>query len=70
MSLLSISINRLLNIEITKLLITKYFNYQPTCNTVFSRENLPEIKDGVYVIILDERQSKRTHWLSLLLTKI
>ena len=55
MSLLSISIKRLLNIEITKLLITKYFNYEPGCNSVFSRGNLPKIKDGVYVIILDEK---------------
>ena len=36
-----------------------------------SRENLPRIKDGVYVINLDDKQSKGIHWVSLyLLTKI
>ena len=44
--------------------ITKYFNYKPKRNGVFSRENLPKIKDGAYVISLDGKQSKGTHWLS------
>ena len=36
-----------------------------------SRENLPRIKDGAYVINLDDKQSKGIHWVSLyLLTKI
>ena len=44
--------------------ITKYFNYNPKLNGVFSRENLPKIKDGAYVTSLDGKQSKGTHWLS------
>ena len=31
----------------------------------FSRDSLPKIKDEVYVINLDDRQSKGTHWVSL-----
>ena len=30
--------------------ITNYFNYEPRFNCVFSRNNLPKIKDGAYVI--------------------
>ena len=40
--------------------ITKYFNYKPRFNGVFSRNNLPSIKDGTYVINFDEKQSKGT----------
>ena len=38
--------------------ITKYFDYELRFNGVFSRDNLPRIKDGVYVINLDDKQSK------------
>ena len=45
--------------------IAKYFNFDPRSTGVFSRDNLPRIKDGVYVIDLDDKQSKGTHWVSL-----
>ena len=45
--------------------ITKYFNYEPSFNGFFLRNNLPRIKDGAYVLNLDEKQSKGTHWVSL-----
>ena len=32
---------------------------------VYSRNNLPEIKDGAYVINLDEFKSIGTHWIAL-----
>ena len=32
---------------------------------MLSRVNLPRIKDGVYVINLDGKQSKGTHWVLL-----
>ena len=32
---------------------------------MFSRDNLPRIKDGVYVINLDDKQSKGMHWVFL-----
>ena len=34
-------------------------------NGVSSRNNLPEIKDGAYVINLDEFKSGRTNWMAL-----
>ena len=34
-------------------------------NDAFSRDNLPRIKDGAYVIDLDGKQSKCFHWFSL-----
>ena len=30
--------------------ITQYFNYEPRFNGVYSRDNLPRIKDGAHVI--------------------
>ena len=36
-------------------------------NGAFSRNNLPRIKDGTYVISLDDKNSKRTNWVSLLI---
>ena len=35
----------------------------------FSRNNLPRIKDGVYVIDLDDKNSKGTHWLPLFIDR-
>ena len=34
-------------------------------NGVYSRNNLPKIKDGTYVINLDEFKSIGTHWIAL-----
>ena len=42
-----------------------YFNYVYRFNSVFSRKNLPKIKDGVYVINLDDKNSNGTYWVSL-----
>ena len=36
----------------------------------FSRNNLSRIKDGVYLIKLDGKKRKGTHWVSLLLKEI
>ena len=33
--------------------------------TLFSINNLPKIKDGAYVINLNDKNSKGTHWVSL-----
>ena len=35
----------------------------------FSRNNLPRIKDGASVINLDDKNSKRTHWVSSFVNK-
>ena len=40
--------------------ITKYLNYEPKFNGVYSRDNLPRIKD---VKNLDDKKSKGTHWI-------
>ena len=34
-------------------------------NGVYSREHLPKIKDGAYVINLDEYSDIGTHWIAL-----
>ena len=34
-------------------------------NSVFSKDNLPRIKDGACVINFDDIQRKRVHWVSL-----
>ena len=38
---------------------------EPKFNSVSSRNNLPKIKDGAYVINLDEFKSIGTHWIVL-----
>ena len=47
--------------------ITNYFYDKPRFNVVFSRNNLPRIKDWAYVINLDGRNGKGTHWISLII---
>ena len=42
----------------------KYQN-EPIFNGVCSRNNLPTIKDGGYIINLDEYESTGTHWIAL-----
>ena len=38
---------------------------EPKFNSVYLRNNLPKIKDGSYVINLDEFKSIETHWIAL-----
>ena len=45
--------------------ITNYYKYKPRFNCVFSRNDLPRIKHGEYVIDLDDENNKVTHWNSL-----
>ena len=45
--------------------IQKYYQNEPKFNGVYSRNNLPKIKDGAYVINLDEYKSIGTHWIAL-----
>ena len=45
--------------------IQKYYQSEPKFNGVYSKNNLPKIKDGVYVINLDEYKSIGTHWKAL-----
>ena len=43
----------------------KYFQKEPKFNGVYSTNNLPKIKDGAYIINLDEYESIGTHWIAL-----
>ena len=45
--------------------IQKYYQNEPKFNGVFSRNDLSKIKDGAYVINLDEYESVGTHWITL-----
>ena len=49
---------------LTNFEIQKYRN-EPRFNGVYSRDNLPKIKDGAYVINLDEYSDIGTHWVAL-----
>ena len=43
-----------------------YYQNEPRFNGVYSRNNLPDkIKDGIYVINIDEYSDIRTHWIAL-----
>ena len=44
----------------------KYYQNEPRFNDVYSRNNLPKkIKDGAYVINLDEYADVGRHWIAL-----
>ena len=51
--------------SLTNFEIQKYYQQEPEFNGVSSRNNLPKIKDGTYVINLDEFKSIGTHWITL-----
>ena len=44
---------------------TNYYQNEPKFNDVFSRDNIPKIKDGAYIINLDEYSDTGTHWVAL-----
>ena len=46
--------------------IIKYYENESRFNGVYSRDNLPnKIKDGAYVVNLDEYSDIGTHWIAL-----
>ena len=51
--------------HLTNFEIQRYYQNEPNFNSVYSRNNLPKIKDGAYVINLDEYKSIATHWIAL-----
>ena len=56
--------------SVTNLGIQKYYKNEPRFNGVFSKNNLPKkIKDGAYVINLDEYANVGTHWIALFCKK-
>ena len=50
---------------LTNFEIQKYYQNELRCNGVYSRDNLTKIKDGAYVINLDEYSDIGTHWVAL-----
>ena len=51
---------------LTNFEIEAYYQNEPRFNGVYSRDNLPDkIKDGAYVINLDEYSNIGTHWIAL-----
>ena len=55
---------------LTNFEIQKYYKNEPRFNGVFSRNNLfKKIKDGAYIINLDEYTDVGTHWIALFCKK-
>ena len=55
---------------LTNFEIQKYYQNQTRFNGVYPRDNLPyRIKDGAYVINLDEYSDIGTHWVALYVKK-
>ena len=50
---------------LTNFEIQKYNQNVPRFNSVYSRDNLQEIRDGAYVINLQEYSDTGTHWVVL-----
>ena len=51
--------------SLTNFEMQKYHHNTPKFNGVYSRNYLPKIKDGAYIINLDEYESIGTHWIAL-----
>ena len=51
--------------SLTNFKIQKYYQSETKFNGVYSRNNLPKTKDGIFVINLDEYESIGTHWIVL-----
>ena len=49
--------------------ISNYFNDEPRWNSIFPRNTLSKRKAGAYVIILDDKNSKGTHRVSLFIER-
>ena len=56
---------------LTNFEIQKYYKNEPSFNDIFSRNNLSKrkIKDGAYIINLDEYTNVGTHWIALFFKK-
>ena len=50
---------------LTNFEIQKYYQNKSKFNSVYLRNNLPKIKDGIHITNLDEGESIGYHWISL-----
>ena len=41
------------------------FNYKPSFDWAYSKDNVRRMKDGAHIINLDDKKSKETHWILL-----
>ena len=53
----------------TNFKIQKYYQKERKLNAIYSRHNLPKIKDEAYIVNLDELESSGTHWIALYVNK-
>ena len=51
--------------SLTNFEIQTYYQNEPRFNGVYSRDKLTKIKDGTYIINLDEYSDIGTHWIAL-----
>ena len=49
---------------LTNFKLQKYYQNKSTFNVVYSRNNLSLIKDGAYIITLDEYESVGIYWIA------
>ena len=54
---------------LTNFEIQKYYQNEPTLNGGYSRNNLPKIKDGAYVINLDEYSDIGAPWVAFYISR-
>ena len=52
---------------LTNFEMQRYYQNESNFNGVYSKNNLPKIKDGAYVINLDKYKSIGAHWIALYL---
>ena len=50
---------------LTNFEIQKYYQSESRFNGIYSRDNLPRIKDGGYIINVHEYSDVGTHWVAL-----
>ena len=55
----------MLHHPVTNFEIQKLYKNEPKFNHLYSRNNSPIIKDGTYIINLDEYKSIGTNWIAL-----
>ena len=50
---------------LTNFEVQKYYQNEPRFNGVYSKDNLPKIKDGPSIMNVDECSDIETHWIAL-----
>ena len=50
---------------LTNFEIQKYYQNEPRFNDVYSRDNLPKVKNGAFVVNYDEYSGIGLHWITL-----